>query len=107
MKASRMLGLLKNTFMTRTERVWKSLYSTYVRPLLEFAVPAWSPVLERDARVLERVQRRATRIPHSLKGVPYEQRCERLGLSTLPARRLRGDMITAYKQEKGLEEVNW
>ena len=65
-KASRMLGLLKNTFRTRTERVWKSLCSTYVQPLLEFAVPAWSPVLERDARVLERVQRGATRIRHSL-----------------------------------------
>ncbi len=42
-----------------------------------------------------------------MKGVPYEQRCERLGLSNLSDRRLRGDMITAYKQARGFEEVVW
>jgi hypothetical protein len=106
-KASRMLGLLKNTFRSRDAQLWKCLYSSYVRPLLEFAVPVWSPVLERDIRALERIQRRATRIPHTMRGVEYEDRCAQLGICTLIDRRRRGDMITAYKQTHGIETVRW
>ena len=42
-KANSMLGVLKRTFTYRGVGMWKKLYTTYVRPHLEFTVPVWSP----------------------------------------------------------------
>ncbi len=39
-KANSMLGMLKRTFTYRGADIWKILCTTYVRPHLEFAVPA-------------------------------------------------------------------
>ena len=46
-KANSMLGMLKRTFVTRNKNIWKKLYTTYVRPHLEFAVSAWNPYLKK------------------------------------------------------------
>ena len=35
-KASQMIGVLKKSFKTRDESVWKKLISTYIRPQVEF-----------------------------------------------------------------------
>ena len=40
--------------------MWKKLYTTYIRPYLEFAVPVWSSYLKCDIAKLEGVQRRTT-----------------------------------------------
>ncbi|MCA9388033.1 MAG: reverse transcriptase family protein, partial [Candidatus Andersenbacteria bacterium] len=106
-KASRMLGVLKNTFTTRDAMLWKKLYTTYIRPHLEFAVAAWNPYLKKDIETLERVQHRSTKVSGSLKNMSYEERCKRLGLSTLVERRMRGDMIQQFKIANGLDTVNW
>ena len=37
-KANRILGMLKRTFLSRDVELWTSLYRTYIRPQLEFAV---------------------------------------------------------------------
>ena len=34
--------------------MWKKLYTSYVRPLLEFAIPVWNPYLKGDIDILER-----------------------------------------------------
>jgi hypothetical protein len=44
-----------------------------VRPHIEFAVPAWSPWLEADKEVLEKVQRRAVQMVSGLKAHTYEK----------------------------------
>lgn len=106
-KANSVLGMLKNTFMSRDVEIWASLYRTYVRPHLEFAVAAWNPFLKRDKIVLEKVQRRATRMPTALKGVDYETRRTRMGLTSLEVRRMRGDLIQFYKCINGLDNESW
>ena len=73
-KANAILGMLKHTFMSRDVELWALLYRTYIRPHLEFANSAWSPFLRRDITVLEKVQRRATRLPKRLKEVEYGER---------------------------------
>nr|XP_047129634.1 uncharacterized protein LOC105845176 [Hydra vulgaris] len=40
-RANMILGLLKKTFRSRDIKLWGKLYTTYVRPHLEFAVPVW------------------------------------------------------------------
>ena len=56
-------------------------------------------------RKLERIQRAATKIPHSLEEYSYEGRLERLGLITLERRRERGDLIALCRISRGLENM--
>jgi ribonuclease P/MRP protein subunit RPP40 len=106
-KASSMLGMMRRTFVYRNELMWKKLYTTYIRPHLEYAVQVWNPHLKGDIECLEKVQRRATKVSESLKHLTYEERLKRLNLTTLEDRRTRGDMIEMFKLTKKLETVNW
>ena len=87
--ANRTLGLLKKTFRFRDAQMWKKLYTTYVRPHLEFAISVWNPYLKGDIDLLEKVQRRATKVSHDFKNLDYETRCKKLKISNLQDRRTR------------------
>ena len=67
----------------------------------------WNPYLNKDTTTLENVQRRATRIPHMSKGLTYEERCRRLGLTSLVKRRTRGDLVQMFKIINELDTVRW
>ncbi len=77
-----------------------------MRPHLEFAVPAWSPWLEADKEVLEKVQRRTVQMVSGLKAHTYEDRLKELGLTTLEERRHQADMAKTYKIVNGKDVVN-
>ena len=106
-KSISILSMLKHTFLSRDVETWATLYRTYIRPHLEFAVSAWSPFLRRDILALEKVQRRVTRLPKPLKGVDYRTRLERMNLTSLELRRQRGDLIKMFKIVRGADKVEW
>jgi ribonuclease P/MRP protein subunit RPP40 len=105
-KANRKLGQIKHSFTHLDENSMKLLYTSLVRPHLEFAAPIWNPYFRKDIVKLENVQHRATRI-HGFKGVCYEDRLQKFELTTLETRRERGDMIQYYKINKSIDQVNW
>ena len=82
-KANRMLGRLKKAFRSRSFYLWRVLYTTYIRPHLEFTIQAWSPHLKQDIAKLEQIQHRATKTITVIKHLSYQQRLLRLGLTTL------------------------
>ena len=106
-KANSVLGMLKKTFVTRNSATWRKLYTTFIRPHLEFCAMVWSPFNKADIATLERIQRRATKTPHHMKSLDYASRCDKWKLTSLTERRARGDLITMFKIQKGLEVVNW
>ena len=56
--------------------------------------------------MIEKVQKRATRMISSLKNLPYEERLKALNLPSLYYRRKRSDMILVYQIFHGLVNVN-
>ena len=86
--------------------MWKNLYVYLVRPHLEYAVQAWNSHLKRDIEKIERVQRRATRIPTGFGKVGYDERLRRLSLTILKEIRLLGDLIKMYKVMSTWETID-
>ena len=69
--------------------MFKYLYPSLVRSHMEYAVQVWSPHFQKDIELLEKVQRRATKLVPSLKDEPYEVRKRALKLTSLTDRRIR------------------
>jgi len=96
-KARSILGLIKRNFRRIDEEDFLVIYKAYIRPHLEYCVQAWSPYMQKDIQIFEKIQRSATKIVHHLKHLCYKDRLDRLGLTTLFVRGQRGDLIETYK----------
>jgi len=88
---------MKRTLTYRDSKVFVGIYKQYTRPILEFGVQAWNPAKVADVKTLESVQRRAFRLVTDQGDARYEDKLNRVGMTTLESRRRRGDQIEAFK----------
>lgn len=100
-KARKVTWLLQKNFNRCDIKTAKLLYETYVRPIMEYAGPAWWVVRRGDAALLESIQRWNTRIPYGWLRPCYEERLQLFGLTTFAERRGRGDIIVTYRAING------
>ena len=106
-KAHQRAGLIARCFKSRDPHLSFRAFVVYVRPLLEYCSPVWSPVYKCDIVKLESVQRRFTkrlmdRIGLSLS---YAERLNFLNTETLEVRRLKQDLSTMFKIFHGIIDV--
>ena len=79
-----------------------SLYKTLVRPHVKYCVSAWNPHYKKDKKLIEKVQRRFTKMTNNMEGKTYQERLQCLKLWTLEDRRNRQDLIEVLKICNGL-----
>ena len=96
-KANCIIGLIRRSFSYLDCKMFLKMYTSFVRPHLEYAQAVWAPFLRKYIIMIENVQIRATKLVDGLGKLKYKDRLTRLNLPTLAFRRIRGDMIETYK----------
>lgn len=56
------------------KEIFKKLYMSYIRPKLEFASHVWSPHIQKQKELIERVQMRTTKMVLKLRNPSYRER---------------------------------
>ena len=104
-KAYRILGFIFRHFEFKSKDIILQLYKSLVRPLLEYVVQFWSLYLLKYVDMLERVQRRATKMINGMRSITYKERPKPVKLPSLVLRRLHGEWIETFKILKGFGDV--
>ena len=102
------MGFLERNVGLGNKEVFSRLYKALVISFLEYAVPLWSPYLQRNIDALKRVQRRASKyaLPMSSRDSPYAEGLAILGWSSLLSRRSYLTLLECYKTIHGLNGLN-
>ena len=96
-EANKLVGLIKRNFTFFTRDSLRTIITSLIRSKLEFGNVVWSPIYKWQSSLIEKVQRRATKLLPCIKNYSYTERLKFLNLTTLKYRRLRGDLIQIYK----------
>jgi len=84
-------------FHSRDRTTLLKAFVTYVRPLLEYSSPVWSPSTITDIAKIESVQRSFTQRLPWLKNLPYSKRLDVPGIGSLELRWLLCDLTCVMK----------
>lgn len=96
-KAHNRANLILKCFNSRDRVLLTKAFCTYVRPLLEYCTPVWSPQYKYLIEKIERVQRHFTKRMQGLKNKTYTERLKLTGIESLERRRLNYDLVLTYK----------
>ena len=85
-KANQRIGMVRRCFTNLTGKKIKTLYTTMIRPVLEYGASVWSPYYKKDIDCLEQVQKRCCLLT-----------TDEIKLPSLEERRLVFDLCEVYK----------
>ena len=100
------LGMIRRTINCKFKSIITRLYTDVVRPELGYCVQVWRPYLKKNIGKIEKVERRATKMISGCSKLSYEERLKITGLTSLEARRNRGDLIEVFQSRKGSSKVD-
>ncbi len=104
--ASVMANMIFKCFLSRKTDFLLRMYTTFVRPRLEYATQVWSSHYLKDIDLIEGVQRRFTKRLPGMNELSYPQRLLALNMQSLELRRLIFDMVYTYKILHGLVDID-
>ena len=100
-KANRTIAWVTRNVISREPSVMLGLYKSLIKPHIEYCSQAWAPMARHGnwslILELEAVQRSFTRMIDGLGLMTYRERLDKLNLTTLLERRVRGDLIEMFK----------
>ena len=105
-KANFWFKMISKCFVFKSKDLIRKLYITLIRPKLEYANAIWSPTSKKPISMLEKVQKRCTKVG-PLRNLTYTERLKELCLTTLEIRRRRGDLISMFRYFKGFDKINF
>ena len=106
-KANQRSHLIHRCFLSRNIKNLIKAFIVYVRPLLEYVSPVWSPSQLYAINAIERVQRSYTKRLPGFSRFTYEERLSKLHLPSLEHRRLVTDLVTCFKIVHGLTSLKF
>ena len=72
-KGNQVIGMIRRNITYKEKSLIVPMYKAIVRPHLEYCIQAWSPDIRKDIDMLEKIQRRATKLIPGLKDLRYER----------------------------------
>ena len=76
-----LIGLIRRNIVYKEKELIIPLYKTILRHHLEYYTQAWRPYRKKNVDMLERVQRRATKMIKKFRNISYEMRLKECGLT--------------------------
>ena len=103
--ANSRLGVIKKVIHCIEKDGFLILFKSLVRPILEYCNVIWSPYLRKHHKMIEQIQRRATRMVRGVDNLNYSGRLRFFNLNTLFYRRRRADLIKVFRIINGIDSL--
>ena len=105
-KSKRISGWILSSFYSRNKVPMLVLFTTLVRPILEYGCVVTFPYLKKDIVLLEQIQRSFTSKIFGFKDLNYWERLEKLDIRSLQRRREKLIITHIWKIKNGLYPNN-
>ncbi len=89
--------MMRRGFAILSPSIFRLLYLAVVRPHLDYVVQASFPYLQKDIKLIERMQWLTTRCVKSFRRLRYPERFHELRLRSMERHFLRATLVTVYK----------
>ena len=108
-KTNKVLGMARRNFWNCPQNVRESVYTTIIRPKLEYSCAAWDPHHKKDTMTLEKVQRKGAArfcLQNYVPLASVTKMLDKLGWETLQQRQMKTRLTMMYQISYNLIDFN-